>query len=225
MLPLFFTKYMNYTYDNYNIGIRLSEDNLNITIIDNISSSIYSTVMNDSTVCYKIDHLYKIIVDFLTNKNKDIVVTFDNKHTLFFIHIEYRTTYCECIKSIQLEKISNDKLLHDSMFYSIKNLESKVLELSNSNNNVVYIFDVPVDIKSDSLFVFYKYNQFVKPIYIKDTLIYNIEPSTLNINGKTNTIVYNTFNKSYNFVVYENNNAIKFKYSYDFKENELLKTR
>jgi hypothetical protein len=119
---------MEFNYSTFNIIIELSnnEDRFKIKVYDNITNKLYQNIFTNNKLNYKVVHIYKLLIDVLSNKNDDIhiIINIDNN---LIINIFYEHDYCEITQELKLNEIK-DKTIR----YEIEKINRKVDSLKLS---------------------------------------------------------------------------------------------
>jgi hypothetical protein len=119
---------MEFNYSNFDIIIELSNncDSFKMKVYDNITNKLYQNIFTNSKLNYKVVHIYKLLIDVLSNENNDIRIIINIENDLI-INIFYEHDYCEITQELKLNEIK-DKTIR----YEIEKINRKVDNLKLS---------------------------------------------------------------------------------------------
>jgi hypothetical protein len=111
---------MEFTYNNFNIIIELSNDD------DILKFKIYD---DNKKLNYKPIQIYKLLIDFFSEKNDIIDITIDIENNLI-ITIKYENDYYEINQELRINEVENE-----SISFEIEKFKSSL------NNQIINILN------------------------------------------------------------------------------------
>ena len=133
---------MIYTWNNFTIIFELSSDNNNfkLKVYDNTTNKLYQDIFDDTKLNYKPAHIYKLLIDVLSDQNNDIQINIlDDTINIIIIKLYYNGDYCEINQELIIyEDITESTIVCKS--YEIEKINKKVenleLLLTNLSNKL-----------------------------------------------------------------------------------------
>ena len=131
---------MEFTYNNFNIIIELSNDDdiLKFKIYDDNTNKLYQDIFDNNKLNYKPIQIYKLLIDFFSEKNDIIDINIDIENNLIdtlntlIITIEYKNDYYEINQELRINEVENK-----SISFEIEKINKKVEKFKSSLNNQI----------------------------------------------------------------------------------------